>query len=561
MVTIFAKTGCRGRTVWPIRFACLRVRLMSVWMLALCLSSHLGFVLAATPESSPVPSIELPAGVDPTLAIDLFLEARWQTDGIAPAARTDDATFIRRLYLDVMGRIPTPAEMDTFLSDTRSDKRDRSIDQLLATPDAARHLAELFDAMLLGRREGRWMDRRRESGWYDYLQKSFAENRSWQLMARDMILARDTKDTDVRAGWFLYERRDAHQEIAESVAPSFFGIRIECAQCHDHPLASEILQSHYWGLVAFFNRGKNLDTPRGPRVAESAVGGFNKFTDLAGDSFETQLTFFESPVIAEERLPDDAKDSPDRFELVSNEEPAVPKFSRRQAFADQILTTHPLVSRAMVNRLWALYLGRGLVHPVDRMDSMHPPSHPELLDWLSDDFRRSNFDVRRLVRALLRTRAYQLDSRPSASSIQPDQFAYAITKPLTAEQLVRSMLVATTGQPQEPDNGLLQEFRKAFPDVLPESHQSGVSQALLLSNHPAIQQMIADAPLVRTTAMMADDAAATEHLFRVAWGRQPDDTELSRATDFLSARGDRRDSALRSLYWTLLTSAEFYVNH
>jgi hypothetical protein len=526
---------------------------------AILLVATLGIPRTAVAE--PTPRLDLPAGLDPSLVIDLHLQRGWDAHGITPSPPADDRTFLRRLSLDALGRVPTPAEMQEFLAHPDPARRDRWIDRLLADPGHARHLAELFDVMLLGRPEGRRAAAPPNEPWRQYLVEAFAANRSWQAMARDMVLARSTDQTDVRASWFLYARRNEYQTIAESVAPSFFGIRIECAQCHDHPLASEIQQGHYWGLVAFFNRGKNEDTAAGPRVLESSVGGFQKFTDLAGDSHETRLTFFESPVVDEARLPDDLKDSPERFDPSRGSEPAVPKFSRRQQFVDRILLEHPLLARALVNRLWATYLGRGLVHPVDRMDSVHPASHPELLDWLSDDFRRSGYDIRRLTRALLRTRAYQLSSLPPSRDALPEHFAHGLSKPLTAEQLARSWAVATSGAANDELPELLGSFQKAFPDVLPESPQSSPAQALLLSNHAAMSERIRQSSLLRQAIAETDNRLATQTLFATVLGREPDPQELQHATAYLEARRDARQRAMESLLWSLLASAEFYINH
>ena len=163
----------------------------------------------------------------------------------------------------------------------------------------------------------------------------------------------------------------------------------------------------------------------------------------------------------------------------------------------------PLLARAMVNRVWALLFGRGLVHPVDLMDSKHPPSHPELLDWLARDFERSGYDVKRLIRTLCGTRAYQFDSRPAKSSktkaASPDAFARALDKPLTAEQLFRSLLVATTGNVANKDEKELRRaFIKQFPDLFPAEYNASLQQAMFLSNsEKCIQQVYSKANMAK----------------------------------------------------------------
>lgn len=517
---------------------------------------------SVTAAETATQSLIVPPEIEPTLAIDFFVANGWQRAGIEPSPRCDDATFVRRLYLDVLGRIPTPRERAEFLAQGDSHKRETLIDNLLIHPESGRHLAELFDVMLLGRPGRRMSDRRSESGWHEYLTESFQKNRPWNLMARDMVVARATDATDVRAGWFLYERRNEHQAIAEAVAPSFFGIRIECAQCHDHPLASEIYQSHYWGLVAFFNRGKNEDTTQGPRVIELADGGFQKYTDLGGDSHDTQLTFFQSPIVPETPPAEGAQPTDDDYVPVSAGEPRVPKFSRRQRFADDILSEHPLVARAFVNRIWALLLGRGLVHPYDRMDSTHPASHPELLDWLANDFRASGYDVRRLLRSVLRSKAYQLDSRPNSAQVLPEHFAHALAKPLAAEVLARSIYVAVAGEATEPSDSLRQALSEVFPDVLPEEESTRLSAALLLTNQAEFNTLISgpNATTINEWVALPSHAARVEAAFRQVFGRDPDEAESTQAVAFLEARDDVRAATVQ-LVWAMLTSSEFYLNH
>ncbi len=188
--------------------------------------------------------------------------------------------------------------------------------------------------------------------------------------------------------------------------------------------------------MAFFNRSKNIDSPNGPRIAESAIGGFADFTNLRGQSSPNELVFLQRDPIVVERPAKDAKEE-DREELYhpgSNGEPKVPKESRRQWFVDRVLAEHPLVAKAMVNRMWGWMFGRGLVHPVDAIDSFHPASHPELLEWLARDFEASHYDLRRLLRHLAASQVYQLEST-SRAPVDPKFFAFARSKPLTAESL------------------------------------------------------------------------------------------------------------------------------
>jgi hypothetical protein len=557
----------------------------------------------------------LAANTPPTAAIDELVARKWREAHVAPAKLADDAAFVRRIYLDLVGRIPAPGEVDAFVADGSSGKRAALVDRLLASPEYARHMRDVFDVVFMGRgNTGAGPGRRRGSAgagqdvrreWLSYLERGFAENRPWDRTVRDLVLARPEAEADRGSIWFLYGRRDRYQEIAETVASSILGIQVQCAQCHNHFVVPEILQKDYWGLVAFFNRGKNVDTAAGPAVSEAAIGGFSSFATLAGQSFPAELTFFGTNV-PEVRPAVDVKeeDSPALYQPPppgsASSQPRVPLFSRRAQFADKVLRGNPRVARAAVNRFWALLMGRGLVHPVDRIDSQHPPSHPELLDWLARDFERSGYDVNRLVRAIVLSRPYQLEARPGAgvrreasgvsgrSSSQarhdliaskphppeltpdasrltpaPDLFAAGLEKPLTAEQLYRSLLVATTGKTDTENPELERTLVAIFSDMFPEEHVSTLQQALFLTNNPVFQQLARVAPgtTAERLAAIMDPAARVRQAFRVAYARDPDAEELAGAARFLKVRADRTPQATAQLWWALLAGAEFRFNH
>lgn len=513
-------------------------------------------------------TLAYPPGVEPSLVIDMAVQAGWQDDDmpVQPAALCDDNTFVRRLHLDLVGRIPTPEERETFLGDTDSRKRSRLIDRLLSTSEHARHMAELFDTILMERGGVRAMNKRQQHGWTEFLTGVFAENRPWDQVARQILLARPESPADAGATWYLYERKNEHQQIAEAISRGIFGVQIQCAQCHDHPLADEIKQAHYWGLVGFFNRGKNTDTPLGPRVAESAVGGFSMFTNLEGESQPNRLVYLHAEPVDESR-PDNGEEQEDRDDLYepgADKAPRVPRFSRRRQFVDRVLSEHPLVARAMVNRLWAFMMGRGLVHPVDQLDSQHPPSHPELLDWLSEDFQQSGYDVRRLLAQIARSKTYQLSSKTDAF-VDPAQFAVAATKPLSAETLYRSMLVALDSEDPEKQQTpeRLAEYRSTFPDVLPEESIANLRQALLLTNGSDIHELLSPerSQTIARLRGLPDSSTMAREAFLCLLGRPADEEELQRSVEFLDARRDHSNHGVDQLVWALLTSAEFQFNH
>lgn len=517
-----------------------------------------------------------PSDLQPPAVIDLLIERQWKEKAIAAAPVADDRTFVRRIYLDLAGRIPTRPEADAFVNTADPAKRANLIDQLLASPDYARHMAQVLDIILMERKGPREEAQRREHGWFDYLQKSIAANRPWNKIVADLITARPESPDQKGAVWFLYEKKNNHQQMAEGIAPIVFGVSIGCAQCHDHPLAREIQQKHYWGLVAAFNRTSNADTPSGAGVSESAIGGFVSFTNLKKESQPAIMALLSGQTIAEKRPAEGAKETDSDANYLSppSKDPkhpnraAIPKFSRRQALADAVTRDNPLLARAMVNRVWDLLMGRGLVSPVDQMDSRHPPSHPELLAWLSADFQSHGYDLQRLVRMITLSRAYQLDSRTTAAPPAPELYARGLEKPLLAEVLCRSLLIAT-GSPaaSSPDSpaaqALCHKLIATFPDLNPTEYNATLQQAMFLSNDPLIDDLLKPDGQNLTSRLLklSSSREQVREAFLSILGREPAEDELNESIAYLQARKGRPEDALRQFSWALLSSAEFLMNH
>jgi hypothetical protein len=510
-------------------------------------------------SSRPIDVRKIPA--EPTAAIDYLLAARWKSSGIRPAAVCDDQVFVRRIYLDLAGRIPTREEAEEFFHDSKSQKRARLVDRLLTSDDYPRAFREIWDALLMGRHTGRREQQRRDNGWFAFLEDAFRTNRPWNEVVRSIILARPETPETKGAVWFLFERRNQHQQVAEALAPVIYGTRVDCAQCHDHPLAREIKQGHYWGLVAAFNRSKNIESGP-PAVGESAVGGFVNFTNLKKESQPAALCLLTGRTIDETRPSPDAKEEDRPEGYVDNAAKAkVPKFSRRAELAEAVTLDNPLLARSFVNYTWAILLGRGIVHPVDEMNSKHPASHPELLDWLARDFAAHHYDIRRLVRAIVMSRGYQLEVWTKPKAPGPETFAAAIEKPMTAEAMARSARIAS-GRTAE-DTALRQAFVEAYPDVLPRVPRATIQQSMLLANSELLAALF-----------KAEAGTASEHLgsvprnedrvreaFRLALTRQPDSSELAEGVKFLKSRADKPAEAAGQLLWALVAGPEFLTNH
>ncbi len=513
----------------------------------------------------------LPQNTPSSVAIDWFLQADWQRNKITPAPLASDPVFARRLYLDLAGRIPSLEELRRFVADKSSDKRLRLIDALIASDDYPRHMREVFDTVLMGRPAQNNARARADRGWNTYLETSFRTNRPWNEMVHDMLVARAAPAGPTHgADWFLGERNNSYQAIAEAVAPVAFGVQIKCAQCHNHPLAWEIEQRHYWGLVAVFNRSKNVETDTGPGVAESAVGGFISFANLKKETQPAALVFLNGKSVAE-KVPganDKESDTPDLYIVPPPTDkrahgPAIPKFSRREAFADSVTHDNPPLGRAFANRLWADLMGRGIVAVVDQIDSKHHASHPELLDWLGHDFEQSGYDVKRLVRMIVSSRAYQLDAKASGKTPPlPETFARALDKPLSAEQLLHSLWIATgTKLEGSAATDMERTFTAKFPDLMVENYNPSLQQALFLSNSPVLDDLLKPTPGNTITKLMAlkTNEARVREAFSSVLERAPDAVELQQCQSMLAAESPEK--GVKNLLWALLTCAEFQVNH
>jgi hypothetical protein len=239
----------------------------------------------------------------------------------------------------------------------------------------------------------------------------------------------------------------------------------------------------------------------------------------------------------------------------------VPKFSRRAALADAATRDNPLLARSFVNHTWALLLGRGIVDPVDEMNSKHPPSHPELLDWLAADFASHHYDVRRLIRAIVLSHGYQLAAWAGPNAPPPDAFAGAAEKPLTAEAIARSARIASGRSPD--DDNLRRALVDRFPDVLPRTPRSTIQQAMFLANGDAIAALFKPVPDTAATrfAALQTPADRVREAFRLTLLRDPDADELAHGVAFLQAHADKPAETAGQLLWALVAGPEFLTNH
>ncbi len=522
-------------------------------------------------------------------AIDRLITAK-AGGPIAPLA--GDAEFLRRVYLDLVGKIPTVAEARAFFADSASDKRAKLIDRLLAGPDFPQRMRELFHAMLMERRGD-------DPNWAEFLRRSFEANKPWDVLTRE-ILAPDAENEATRGAAYFYTSRldkvgqqdTDYPGLTRDVGRLFLGVDLQCAQCHNHLFIDDYKQQDFQGLYAVFLNTFIRRDVSFPAVGENVMTKKTEFMSVfdkvplatgprVPGGAEIQIPVF--PAGQEYRVP------PDK----ASKQPGKPKFSPLEQIAGQLATVeNGAFRRNLVNRLWFVMMGRGLVHPLDMFHRDNPPSHPELLELLAQEVAARQFDIRSLLRELALSETYQrsgllvgMDEAPL-----PTSYRVALEKQLSAEQLYSSALAAT-GAPEQPasaappagdhakptgekakpsDAGPDDELRKRFitafanPPKEPEiGFSPSVKAALFVMNDPQMLALFESRPgnLVDRLAKLSDQEAIAEELYLSVLTRLPSEDERTDVAGALARHPDRRVAVLSQIVWALVASTEFCLNH
>ncbi len=492
----------------------------------------------------------------------------------------DDDGFARRVYLDLVGRIPTIQELRHFREDTASDKRERLIDALLTSPEAALRLADWLHVVLMERRGD-------HPEWQAFLRESTQQRRSWEAIAK-AILKPDAEDPTLRgAAFFMTQRLVSEGAMAAIDTPGltrdvgrlFAGVDLQCAQCHDDLYVDDYLQQDFQGLHVVFEHVVSRRDTDYPAVAETLLNQPHEFVSVFAGGPAT--TGVRVPGAGELPIPEYDEDeaylvAPDRRKKILG----VPKFSPLATLAEHLATSNNRAfAQSMANRLWAKMMGRGLVEPLDAFHSDNPPSDPELLDLLTDAFIASDFDLPTILGELARTKTYQRSSRLAGEQPPPERFLVAQQRRLGPEQLLASTLVASgkvrpeAESPELPHavtigdehKGLRALFLKTFanPPKEPElEFEPSVKSALFLMHEPRVLKLLANSSgsVVGEALALDDREAMVAHLFEAILSRPPTDDDRREALAFLEEAADL-DRAVQNLAWALVASTEFCTNH
>lgn len=526
--------------------------------------------------------------------IDALIDRRLDELKIVPAERSSDDEFVRRIYLDLTGVIPTSRQARAFLDDQAPNKRRRLIDAFLASPDYALHMARVFDVMLIERRIptiGSYDVT--TTNWRAYLTEAFAANKPWDEIVRDILGSDGTDAKHGNAVKFYLVRDVAPHSLTRDVGRLFLGIDLQCAQCHDDPRFADYRQADYYGLYAFLQRTKvHPVMPRGAQVAETAEGKTTFTSVFTAKSGET------NPRLPGGEMLTDVAPIKGKEYVVKpgSKDRSLPTYSRRLKLAEQLPRRETKgFARNIANRLWAQYFGRGLVHPLDLHHAANPPSHPELLAQLEQWLVEQKYDLRGFVRELILSEVYQRASTlpPGVKQLPDEAFAVAPLRGLTAEQLRWSLLQATGRIEQhyakldaakaksakepawkarlagnealERQSATLITAFAGLPGQAEADFQPIVDQALYLRNSSKLLPLLQDEPgttSARLAAFKELDLLA-EELYLSVLSRRPTTEEASEVRQLLTeanASAERRES-LQALLWGLVSSAEFRLNH
>jgi hypothetical protein len=501
--------------------------------------------------------------------VDDFVFGNLKEIGVPPSPVCDDATFLRRVSLDIAGRLPTPEESSAFLASQSPDKRDQVVESLLRSPEYADYFANKWTAMLKNSRDDA-SDITSNFAFYAWVRDGLLANKPYDQMVRELLAATGTVIANPPVAW--YKRVKEPKQQLEDVAQLFLGVRMQCAQCHHHPF-ERWSQDDYYSLAAFFTQvGRKPSATRGEDLIFHKRGTAIATNIKTGSSMKPAALGDEIPAIAPDEDP-------------------------RLKLADWMSSPkNPFFAKALVNRYWKHFFRRGLVEPEDDIRDTNPPTNPELLAALEQHFVSSGFDLKALVRVITQSSAYQLSAIPNEHNIADTQnYSRYYPRRLQAEVMLDAIddltgartdfpnLPSGTRAIALPDNSYnnASPFLKVFGRPENESvcecervQSSSLAQSLHLMNAADIKGKLAtgNGRAVNLAKSEKPTEEKIRELYSAAFSREPREDELKVALDFLAeprldAAGNAVDPQkaaqenFQDLIWALINTKEFLFNH
>ncbi|MFT4560238.1 MAG: hypothetical protein ACI92S_005635, partial [Planctomycetaceae bacterium] len=491
----------------------------------------------------------------PNNYVDELAAAKWMKLGLQPSPPSDAATFLRRVTVDLCGRLPTVEETVAFLEDKSGSKRRLAIDRLLDSPDYPAYFAMRWGAIL---RNSKLAGADQASyAFHNWIKDMIARNRPYDEFVRGVVAAAGEWQDAPAINWYWQTRDDQLHSVTADTAQVFLGIRLQCARCHHHPY-ERWGQEDYYGLAGFFTR-------------------------LGRKSFGQPPPYFaSSKVTTGEKNPLTGKVPEPKF-LDGEYGKFTPEDDPRHALVDWMAQPdNPFFARVLVNRLWGHFMGRGLVDEVDDMRESNPPSNPELLDALAKDFIDHKFDVRHIVQTLVNSRVYQLSSAPTERNKDDRQnFARFYARRLIAEVLLDAV-DQTTGTKTRfgniadsaravdlPHEGFGSYFLDTFDRPkrvsgceCERSSGATLAQVLLLANSDELENKLADGKgrIAKLASAEKPIPDKIDEIYLSAFARHPHSKEFETTVKYVESQEDKR-KALEDVLWTIVNSKEFLFNH
>ncbi len=526
---------------------------------------HVATFRATVPLGVKIPEYKFEAQ---TVA-DQYTLKKWQQLGLVPSELCTDEQFIRRVSLDVTGTLPTPKQVRDFVADTATDKRNKLVDKLLETPEYAYYFANKWADILRVKRKGQPNLAQGTFGFHDWIREAVAKDMPYDEFARAILTATGDETTNPTTVWYK-ELREPNQFV-DDTAQVFLGLRLACAQCHHHPY-EKWSQDDYWGIAAFFGRvaRKNIVVP----------GGFQNQQEIREAVYSQR-----SGNVINKRTQQAAVIKPldgEPMTISADDDP-------RDKLADWLVDgKNPFFARAVANRYWAHFFGRGLVDPLDDMRVTNPPSNPELLDALAKELVANKYSLKSLVRTICKSRTYQLASAPNEFNKHDKQnYARYYPKRMAAEVLFDAVCQVTDsptpfgGLPQDkhaPKRAIMlpdESFSSYFLDVFGRPQrisacecervsEANLAQALHLLNSDEVQGKLTRsggrADVLANAKDKRPDAEKVEELFYWAWAHKPTKDQMDAALAHIARHEKEKKTAYENIIWALLNTKEFVFN-
>ena len=496
--------------------------------------------------------------------VDEFVFKKFKMLGLPPSDVCDDSTFVRRVTIDLASRLPTSSEAEAFLADTNPNKRELWIEKLLASSDYADAFANKWSALLRNKRDDEQMELSRPGtyAFHRWIRQAIQENRPYDQFVSGILTASGEASENPAVIWYR-SVKDINAQV-EDVAQLFLGQRIQCAKCHHHPF-EKWSQADYAQFSAFFSQ---LGRKTGEQVSEERI--FHR----SGVATATH------PKSAEKLLPSGLGGAP--LEIQPDQDP-------RQFLAEWMTApNNPFFARALVNRYWKHFFGRGLVDPEDDMRETNPPTNPELLSALTVHFVNSGYDMNNLVRTICESTTYQLSAQPNQYNVDDRQnYSRYYPRRMMAESLFDSIDVMTgsstrfPGMPpntraiQLPDSSFQSYFLNVFGRPKGESacecergNDSNLAQGLHLINSDELRNKIASGEGRAVRLANEKDRVPAEkirELYLTAFSRPPTEQEAAFVVDYIDLKSKENPAAAQQAFedivWSLLNTKEFLFNH